>query len=203
MKERLVEVKLSGHLGKLGKSFKFYVSKPAEAIKAMCMQVPGFEDALREGESKGIRFAIFNGKQNIGLDEFHLGVKDVLRVVPVPEGSKKGGLTQILLGVVIIAAAFISGGAAIGAAGALEVGVAGGIALSLGSSLILGGIVQMLTPQPSGNLSDSSSVDNKPSYGFGGPVNTVAQGNPVAIFYGEREVGGAVISAGIYNQDIA
>lgn len=43
--------------------------------------------------------------------------------------------------------------------------------------------------------------DNKPSYAFGGPVNTTAQGNPVPIGYGQREIGGAVISAGIYTED--
>ncbi|HHH1307693.1 TPA: tail assembly protein, partial [Yersinia enterocolitica] len=38
-------------------------------------------------------------------------------------------------------------------------------------------------------------------YAFGGPVNTVAQGNPIPIGYGERIIGGAIISAGIYTED--
>lgn len=204
MKERLVKVKLSGYLAKqFGKSFNFYVSKPAEAIKAMCMQVEGFEQALRDASSKGFKFAVFNGKENIGEKDFWFGVKDTLRIVPVLEGSKNGGFTQILLGAAIIAIGFLTGGIGFSlAAGLTTTGVAGSLALSIGVGLIMGGVVQMLTPQPKG-LSDSSSVDNKPSYAFGGPVNTVAQGNPVAIFYGEREVGGAVISAGMYSQDLA
>jgi predicted phage tail protein len=40
-----------------------------------------------------------------------------------------------------------------------------------------------------------------PSYAFGGPVNTVAMGNPVGVAYGLRERGGAIISAGIYTDD--
>ncbi|MCE1424815.1 tail assembly protein, partial [Enterobacter hormaechei] len=43
--------------------------------------------------------------------------------------------------------------------------------------------------------------DNKPSYAFGGPVNTTASGNPVPLLYGQREIGGAIISAGIYAED--
>ncbi|MGT3282611.1 tail assembly protein, partial [Yersinia enterocolitica] len=45
------------------------------------------------------------------------------------------------------------------------------------------------------------SAENTASYAFGGPVNTVAQGNPVAIGYGERRIGGAIISAGVYAED--
>ncbi|PZA23441.1 phage tail protein, partial [Enterobacter hormaechei] len=44
--------------------------------------------------------------------------------------------------------------------------------------------------------------DNKPSYAFGGSVNTLAMGNPVALLYGVREIGGAIISAGIVAEDI-
>ncbi|WP_232832485.1 hypothetical protein [Photorhabdus sp. CRCIA-P01] len=32
------------------------------------------------------------------------------------------------------------------------------------------------------------------------PVNTTAQGNPVPVLYGTREIGGAIISAGIYTE---
>ncbi|SZA77827.1 lambda tail assembly I [Enterobacter hormaechei] len=38
--------------------------------------------------------------------------------------------------------------------------------------------------------------DNKPSYAFGGPVNTTASGNPVPCFMATGN-GGAIISAGI------
>ena len=43
--------------------------------------------------------------------------------------------------------------------------------------------------------------ENKPSYAFGAPTNTVSQGYPVPIGYGKRRIGGAVISAGIYVED--
>ena len=46
--------------------------------------------------------------------------------------------------------------------------------------------------------SDQASEDKRdPSYIFNGPVNTMAQGHPVPIGYGEMIVGSAVISAGI------
>ncbi|CVB40428.1 Phage-related protein%2C tail component [Serratia marcescens] len=66
--------------------------------------------------------------------------------------------------------------------------------------MMLGGVVQMLSPMQ-GGLASRQDPDNKPSYAFGGPVNTIAQGNPVPILYGKRRIGGAIISAGIYAED--
>lgn len=67
-------------------------------------------------------------------------------------------------------------------------------------SMAVGGVVQMLSPQVSG-LRMRQEPDNKPSYAFGGPVNTTASGNPVPLLYGQREIGGAIISAGVYAED--
>lgn len=199
--ERKVKVELGGYLSSLGDNLSFYVTTPAEALRAALLQVEGLEKALRDADKHGIKFAVLNGKRPVSVEELHLGVKDVVTIIPVEDGSKKNGLTQVLVGVVIIAAAFYTGGASL-TAGGLTTTTAGGLAVNLGVAMVLGGITQMLTPSPEGPQ-DSSDVENKPSYAFGGPINTVSQGNPVAIFYGEREVGGAVISAGIYNEDIA
>lgn len=198
--ERKVKVELGGYLSSLGDNLSFYVTTPAEALRAALLQVEGLEKALRDADKHGIKFAVLNGKRPVSVEELHLGVKDVVTIMPVEDGSKSG-VSQVLVGAVIIAAAFYTGGASL-AAGGLTTTAVGGIAVNLGVAMVLGGITQMLAPSPEGPQ-DSSDVENKPSYAFGGPINTVAQGNPVAIFYGEREVGGAVISAGIYNEDIA
>ena len=73
--------------------------------------------------------------------------------------------------------------------------------MTSGVGMMAGGIYQMLSPQPKG-LQGRDDPDNKPSYAFGGSVNTLAMGNPVALLYGEREIGGAIISAGIVAEDI-
>ncbi|WP_235611716.1 hypothetical protein [Hafnia alvei] len=73
----------------------------------------------------------------------------------------------------------------------------------VGASMAIGGVMQMIAPQPTG-LSMRESPDNKPSYAFGGPVNTTTQGNPVGVLYTQdnnREIGGAIASAGIYAED--
>lgn len=204
--DSLTTIKLYGPLRKLfGREYKLHVKSTAEAIRALCLMVDGFECYLRTAEDKGVGFAVFNGKRNIGVEELGLGAKKEIRIAPVYGGRKSdNGLGQIIIGIVLIAAAFWTGGASLGASGITYSGIAGQLAVTLGASLILGGITQMLSPTAQTQGTSISDDDgNRPSYAFGGPVNTSAQGYPVAVFYGEREVGGAVISAGIYSEDTA
>ncbi len=191
---------LSGVLGKkFGKEHKLYVSSPKEGIKAMCTVLSGFEQFMTNAHRQGLTFAIFKNKRNINKDELSDGSGGkIVRIVPVVMGSKRGGMLQTIIGAVIIAAAiYFSGGAAAAFSSAGTMG--GGLALA-GASLMVGGVIQMLSPQPKG-LSMREGPENKPSYAFGGAVNTTMQGNPVGVLYGEREIGGAVISAGIYTED--
>ncbi|SFA96011.1 hypothetical protein SAMN05216502_104343 [Citrobacter amalonaticus] len=66
--------------------------------------------------------------------------------------------------------------------------------------MMLGGVIQMLSPQPTG-LASKQDAANQASYAFGGVTNTAAQGYPVPLLYGKRRIGGAIISAGIYVED--
>lgn len=69
--------------------------------------------------------------------------------------------------------------------------------------MVVGGVVQMLSPQPKG-MGAKDSPDNQPSYSMNGAVNTQAQGNPVPLAYGgPLIVGSALISGGIYAEDLA
>nr|WP_081738265.1 tail assembly protein [Photorhabdus khanii] len=160
--------------------------------------LPGFEKYMIEAHKKGLTFAIFVGGKNINKDELDMtkGTDDI-HILPVIIGSKRGGLFQTILGVALITAATIASG---GIAAAFTAGGLWGTTAMVGASMALGGVVQMLSPQQPG-LRMRESPDNKPSYAFGGPVNTTAQGNPVPVLYGTREIGGAIISAGIYTED--
>ncbi|KFK98137.1 phage tail assembly protein [Serratia sp. Ag1] len=190
---------------RFGREFKYKAHSVPKMMSAAKCLLDGFERYMMEAHKRGLTFAVFVGnerKRNIAEAELEMtkGNEDI-HLVPVIIGSKRGGLFQTILGVALIAvAAAFTGGAAIGlGAGFASAGAWGSVAL-VGASMALGGIVQMLSPQ-AGKLRMRESPDNKPSYAFGGPVNSVAQGNPVAIGYGCREIGGAVISAGIHTED--
>ncbi|BCU55976.1 tail assembly protein [Enterobacter kobei] len=196
---------LDGRMAKkFGRVHQFDVADLPEMLRAMCSQVRGFKRYLSEGHMHGIRFAFFNGKHNIGLDEFDMtNGSEVYRITAITEGSKRGGVLQIVIGAVALVAAFFTAGGSLVALGmSAAAAAATTTALTgLGLSMMLGGVVQLLTPQPKYNVGASSSTDNKPNYAFGAPVNTVAMGYPVPVLFGEREIGGAIISAGIFSSD--
>ncbi|NBC97916.1 tail assembly protein [Atlantibacter hermannii] len=195
---RLTTIRLYGALGaQFGRVHKLAVQTSAEAVKALCINFDGMEDYLMNAKKNGMTFAVFRGKRNIGVQDFkELGGDSDIRIAPVMEGSKKAGIFQTILGAVMVVAGIvmtvISGGTASPLAASLMVS---------GVGMMAGGIYQMLSPQPKG-LQGRDDPDNKPSYAFGGSVNSLAMGNPVAVLYGEREIGGAIISAGIVAEDI-
>lgn len=192
-------IRLYGVLGaRFGRVHRLSVGSPIEALKALAVILPGFQKFMLESKEIGLTFSIFEGERNLSKDELLMGAsgRDI-RIAPVIIGSKRAGVFQTILGAVLIAAAAFSAGG-IGAAFAAK-GWASVAAMS-GASMIVGGVAQMLSPMQ-GGLATRQDPDNKPSYAFGGPVNTIAQGNPVPILYGRRRIGGAIISAGIYAED--
>lgn len=208
-------IRLGGQLGKkFGKTHRLVVADTREALRALCITLPGFESFMMNAHKDGVQFAFFNGPQNIGLAEFATskGSADI-RIMPVIAGSKSAGGFQIILGVAALVGAFFTAGGTLGlytsalaASGATAtlsataVAAVSGLTM-MGASMVLGGVMQLMMPQPNFGMSSSQSVENKPSYAFGSPVNTTAQGYPVPVLYGEREIGGAVISAGIYAEN--
>lgn len=184
----MTTIKLSGSLAqKFGRQHRRQVGSGDawEVFRALRATIEGFEAEIRRLDRLGLRFAIFRNRKNVGPDEFGMGGSREIRIVPVIEGSKRGGILQIVLGVVLIAASYF-----------------GAPTAPAGIALLAGGVIQMLSPQASG-LKQSASPENMPSYAFGSAKNTTASGNPVPICIGERRWGGAIISASIYAEDKA
>jgi predicted phage tail protein len=183
-------IKLSGSLAaRFGRKHQrvLETGTTAEAFSALKNTLAGFSVFISEQAKLGLRYAIFRNGVNVGSDEFDLAGTREIRIVPVISGSKRGGVLQTIIGAV-----FIVVGAYFGQPWLVNAGV----------GMVAGGVVQMLSPQAKG-LKGRESGENAPSYAFGGAVNTTAAGNPVGIGYGKRRIGGAIISAGIYAEDIA
>lgn len=181
----LETIRLCGALRQFGKEYRLSVRTPAEAIKALCIQVPGLERFISSAKTKGLEFAVFRGKRNIGEGELGYQGRGEIKIVPVITGSKRAGLLQTIVGVVMIIASFIPGFQALA---------------PVGIALVAGGVIQMLSPQ-AGGLKTSAAPENTPGYAFGSAKNTTASGNPVSLCYGRRRWGGAIISAAIYAED--
>jgi len=183
----LTTILLFGQLRQFGRSFKLSVRTTAEAIRALCVQVPGFERFLSNAKSRGIEFAVFRGKKNIGEGELAFGGEGDIRIAPVITGSKRAGILQTIVGVVLLAISYVFP-------------VTAPYLAPAGIGLVAGGVIQMLSPQ-AGGLKTSAAPENTPGYAFGSAKNTTASGNPVPLCYGKRRVGGAIISAAIYAED--
>lgn len=199
MQEVMTRIELSGEPGKIfGKIHHRLINKVSEAGIALAKTIPGFESYMVSSKRRGLTFAVFKGKKNIGVDEFGFpATGEVIRIVPVIIGSKKAGVLQTVLGAVLVAVGVVIGYFA----GWTGVGWAVGSKIAMmGGAMMLGGVVQMLSPQPAG-LASKQDADNRASYAFGGVTNTAAQGYPVPLLYGRRRIGGAIISAGIYVAD--
>ena len=201
---------LKKRLGGIGR-FEFEAQNPAQAIKALCANFPGLEKWLIDSEQDGIGYKVTVGKEEVGEDNLETlampwSENDVFKIVPVMTGSGKG-FGKILLGAALITAAIVFAPAAAagggfltaGAAGTTKgaVGIATQIAGTIGISLVLGGISQMISPTPQNSLGQSKEAARLQNYNFSGITNTSQQGMPVPIAYGRVFCGSAVISSGL------
>ena len=196
--ETVKRIKLSGSLGRrFGVFHELAVESYPEAIRALSVTLEGFKDYMQSEVGSRMRYAVFVDGKNVGQhDEKAWQCAKEIRIIPIPTGSKSGGLFQVVLGAVIMATAFFTGGASLAAMGALA-----SSAFMMGGAMVLGGVMQMISPQQGGVMRESQGAENKPSYAFGGAVNTTAAGYPIPIPYGYRTVGGAVWRAGSSSED--
>ena len=193
----LKKIRLYGILAKkFGKEFRLDVENTREAMRALSVQVPGFEHFMLHAHEQGLEFAVFQDEQNIGETELDMSTSaKVIKVVPKVKGA--GGAVQTILGAVLVVAGIVVGATLgwTGVGGAVAVGLIGA-----GAGMMVGGIAMMLMPKIENQ--DQNQDGNKANKGFGGAVTTIAQGNPVPVLYGQREVGGFIASAGQYPEDL-
>lgn len=185
--DELRTIRLYGKLGaKFGRVHRLAVASTAEAVRALGVLLPGFEREMMASGDRGIRYACFLGRSNIGADQLHIAGGGDIRIAPITAGAKAGVL-QTILGAALVVAGLVVGSPTL---------------IQMGATVALGGIVQMLSPQQAG-ASAADKAENTASYNFNGAVNTEAQGGPVPYLAGRMIVGSAVISGGILSQDQA
>jgi predicted phage tail protein len=184
-------IRLHGELGKkYGEFHRLAVKSVAEAIRALSANFKDFPKHLIESEHRSVGYHVVVDDQTVGEEDLHNPAASEIHLIPVIMGA--GGATgRILLGAVLIGAGIALGFASFGGAAVIS-----SILINIGGAMVLGGVIQMLSPTPKAP-EPPERPDNKPSYTFNGPVNTTAQGQPVPIAYGRLIVGSAIISAGI------
>lgn len=171
---------------KFGQYFTLDVQTAHEATYALGCQLPEFRQFMLDAEDNGMAFAVFADDDNLSVDDIDcITDAEVIHIVPRLIGSGLGDIFQLVAGAILIGVGvFVPGMQPL---------------IGAGIGLMVGGIAGLLMPTP--KLDNQDRDGNRANKGFGGAVTTVAQGNPVPILYGERDIGGFYASAGIYSED--
>lgn len=180
--DTLVNIHLGGELGnEFGEKWRLSLSNPspAEAFRAIDANTGGrFRRYLRKGgENQFYRVCLRREDNDLGEEELQRpsGKGDIF-LLPVIKGQQSGA-AKIIAGIAIIASIFIPG-AQVFLGKALTYAVA-----SAGASLVIGGVVQLLTPLPHFDQ-NSSADDGLRSNVFQGNASAIAQGAGVPLIYG-------------------
>ena len=191
----LRKVKLYGELAEFvgHKELEVKVNNIAQAVSFLIHNFQGLERYMNPKY-----YQVKVGNYDIDDNELNYPIgKEDIHFIPVITGSGRG-LGKILLGAVLIGAAFLTGGSS------LSIGLSGftggaGISAALGNigiALVLTGVTEMLFPLPKPQKFESEE-DPRLSFSFSGMQNTSRAGTPVPIVYGEIMTGSVVISAAI------
>ena len=211
------KVLLLDDLGKkYGETHIYYNLKtPADAIKLLSINYPEFAKDVFELQEQGIFYKITQVDTNLGFKDLFLplGSHDLV-VTPIISGS--GDVGNFVLGAAFITVGIVSGGTgfALGAGGFGFTGtsLAAGIA-NLGVAMVLGGISQMLAPQPTlpesvdfdGSFTNFSGgpgslvkgAEGKQSFAYTGPTNVSGLGKTIPVIYGKVLTGSLIVGAQI------
>lgn len=199
------KVYLEGEIAdKFGSEFDMNVSTFGEALNCFELNFQEFREYMWSCHERGIGFICSVGDEHIE-DENKLLLeqpKGSFTIQAIPVGSKRA-ITKIIVAVIMIYIGIKTMGASTGflgtsiaAGSSVTYGMVIGMTLvSMGVSLGLAGIQQMMAPDP--------SVDSQQdeSYLFQGSNQNVIEGDPVPILYGKLRIPGRPISFEIKNQN--
>ncbi len=184
-----VKLKFHGFLKELFSEKSYDVKTPAEAIKAWSIQN---RDKLKDKPLLSVKEASTEHLlySNLQTEE--------LNIYPTVIGAKGGGgIIKIIVGAVLIAA------------GVLVTPFSpmlGTALISLGASMVIGGVLEMLSPVPKLNANlgfdMSPSNDDRRSNYLGAPGNTTKIGTPIPIGYGRFKLSGQFLSYNVNATDI-
>jgi len=175
-------------------------SSVKEIINGLCKQTKAFDPKLGE-DRHTISVVGFRTKESIegplpsDTTELHL--------VPTLSGGK-GGLLKIVVGIVFIAAVVITAGGFAAAGALISSNIFAAIAFNIGVSLVLGGLLEMLSPAPKKD-GGGGAVANDPeaSKYLGATQNTVKIGTRIPIGYGRFKIYGHYLSFDVDAVDVA
>lgn len=149
-----------------------------DAVEAVTTQIRGFlPDPV--GGRQTIQVAGFSTLEDLKRND---KTTEDIHIFPALIFGKDGGLIQTIIGVTLIVV------------GTFLPGPWSPYLIMTGISMVVGGVMQMLSPQPQVSSGNEDAVRSKylPS-----GQNTVAIGTPIPLLYGKFRIGGHIMSLNI------
>tara|TARA_R100001460_G_scaffold12196_1_gene28157 strand:+ start:198 stop:776 length:579 start_codon:yes stop_codon:yes gene_type:complete len=184
----MIKLTIYGRLRKfIGQStFEINAQSPKEAFSFLINNFKGVLEHIKEQE-----YCVMAGNVRITEDLLDIQTKSDIKIIPVVHGE-----------VFFLAAAFLGAGAVASAVGGiftatiLGTTIAGALT-AIGTSFLLSGVADLLTPDPVTPNTARQEDPQDPSYIFTGLLNNSKQGVPINIIYGETLVGSTVVSSSV------
>tara|TARA_R100000329_G_scaffold148307_1_gene136966 strand:+ start:549 stop:1160 length:612 start_codon:yes stop_codon:yes gene_type:complete len=198
---QLKKIKVYGKLRQfLGKSyFMAAVKSPQQAMSFLVANFEGIQKHMNDQIYK-----IKMGNRVITEEYLSMSGQGDIQIIPVATGS--AFVVPILVGGAAVAAGAAAAATTLtGVAGFLLGTVLSTALTTIGTSMIIGGITDVLAPQkPVPETSSVSGIDPaiRGSYSFSGIQNVSSSGVPIPIIYGLVFSGSIIISSGTDNTQI-
>ena len=181
----MIKLTVYGRLRKfIGKSsFEIKADSPRKAFSFLMSNFQGVREHIKEQE-----YCVMAGNVRITEDLLDMQTESDIKIIPVVHGE----FLPILFGAgALFGASVITAGSFLGSTllvNALTI---------IGTSLIVDGVTDLLTPDPKPFQVSRQEDPQDPSYVFTGLLNNTKQGVPINIIYGETLVGSTVVSASV------
>ena len=192
---RLKKIKVYGKLRQfLGRSyFMAAVKSPQQAMSFLTANFEGVQKHMNDQIYK-----IKMGGRVITEEYLTMSGQGDIQIIPVATGS--GPAIPIIGGIIGIGAGAAAAATTLtGAAGFLVGTVLSTALTTIGTSMLIGGVTDLISPtQPASNISQVGDTDPsmRGSYSFSGIQNVSNAGVPIPIIYGSVFTGSVIISAG-------
>lgn len=184
----MVEIRLHGPLAKdFGKVWHLDVQSVQEAVQAIEANMAGFRRRIMDLAEKGMVFRVRTKNHDYDNDDVHMQLGSSIKrvdIIPLVIGASAG--VRFVIGAILTYVGYVVSLIP----GYNFIGMA---MVSVGLSLMVGSVAEWLTPK----ATKPDGPTSLQSWTISGPTNTVDQGMPVPVIYGEVLTGGYVISGGI------
>lgn len=183
-----MKILLKGIAGeRFGAEHSLNVRTPQEAMQALSIMVPGFRNFLTVSHEHGIYWKVLTNHWEDGIEYGQLSMQcSEMVLVPIISGAASGGFFNSAFGKILVGAALVTTSLLLApaASGTIAALVKSGL-FTLGSSMVLGGIVQAIAPGvPQRKTNSSGERKDTDAVVFDRAADTTAQGVPIPVLYG-------------------